>query len=119
MVLPRHYRDGIHAQRALREIFLQRGTRIDAALAADFINTLGVFPPGIFVRLSNGETGVVIQRGTARPSAPLVSCFRSPHGGTYVRPLHRDTAARPGFEIAEVLCRQPLPCPIPTLWQAA
>ncbi|MGD9603549.1 MAG: HD-GYP domain-containing protein [Gammaproteobacteria bacterium] len=119
MVLPRQYRDGIHVQRALREIFLQRGTHIDAALAADFINRLGVFPPGIFVRLHNGETGVVIERGRPRPSAPVVSCFRAPHGGTYVRPLHRNTAAGPGYSIAEVLRRQPLPCPIPVLWAAA
>jgi len=119
MVLPRHYRDGVHAQQALREIFLQRGMQIDAALAADFINTLGVFPPGIFVRLSNGETGVVIQRGTARASDPVVSCFRSPRGGTYMRPLHRDTASRAGFAIAEVLRRQPLPCSISGLWRAA
>jgi len=119
MVLPRQYRDGIHVQRALREIFLQRGTHIDAALAANFINRLGVFPPGIFVRLHNGETGVVIERGRPRPSAPLVSCFRAPHGGTYARPLHRNTAAGPGFSIAEVLRRQPLPCPIPRLWSAA
>jgi HD-GYP domain-containing protein (c-di-GMP phosphodiesterase class II) len=119
MVLPRHHRDGIHAQQALREIFLQRGAQIDAALAADFINELGVFPPGIFVRLDNGEIGVVLQRGAQRASQPLVSCFKSPQGSVYPRPVRRDTAEHTAFGIAEVLRRQPLPCSLQSLWKAA
>ncbi len=119
MVLPRHYRDGIHAQQALREIFLQRGAQIDASLAADFINELGVFPPGIFVRLDNGEIGVVLQRGRQRASQPLVSCFKSPQGSVYAHPVCRDTAERAAFGIAEVLRRQPLPCSLQSLWKAA
>ncbi len=119
MVLPRHYRDGIHAQQALREIFLQRGSQIDAALAADFINELGVFPPGIFVRLDNGEIGVVLQRGVQRASQPLVSCFKSPQGSVYPRPVRRDTAEHAAYGIAEVLRRQPLPCSLQSLWKAA
>lgn len=119
MVLPREYRDGIRAQEALREIFLQRGGAIDASLAGEFINVLGVFPPGVFVRLDNGEIGVVIARGNPRASDPVVSIFRSPQGRVYPRPLRRDTAALAPFQIAEVLRRQPLPFPIPQLWAAA
>lgn len=119
MVLPREYRDGIRAQEALREIFLQRGGAIDAALAGEFINVLGVFPPGVFVRLDNGEIGVVIARGHPRASDPVVSSFRSPHGHDYPRPLRRDTATLAPFQIAEVLRRQALPFPIPELWATA
>lgn len=115
MVLPRQYRDGIHAQHALREIFLLRGTQIDAALAADFIHLLGVYPPGIFVRLKSGELGVVVKRGGARGRGPVVSCFRAPHGGAYPQPLWRDTDERDTFAIEEVLPRQFLPCSIAAL----
>lgn len=115
MVLPRQYRDGVHAQNALREIFLLRGTHIDAGLAADFIRLLGVYPPGIFVRLKSGELGVVIKRGESKRRGPVIGCFRSAHGGAYAQPLWRDTS--PGAsEIDEVLPRQFLPCSIPALY---
>jgi HD-GYP domain-containing protein (c-di-GMP phosphodiesterase class II) len=115
MVLPRQYRDGVHAQNALRELFLLRGTHIDAELAADFIHLLGVYPPGIFVRMKSGELGVVIRRGEAKRRGPVIGCFRSAHGGAYTKPLSRDTS--PGaIEIDEVLPRQFLPCSVPALY---
>lgn len=118
MVLPRQYRDGLHAQRALREIFLQRGASVDAATAADFINELGVFPPGIFVRLQNGDIGVVVSRGARRAHEPLVRCFRSANGHAYSPNLDRDTAER-RFAIKDVLPRQHLTVNAETFLAAA
>ena len=119
MVLPREYRTGIRAQQAVRQIFLARGQHVDAALAADFIAEIGVFPPGAFVRLVNGETGVVVKRGLPRRESPVVSCFRSPRGAAYARPLRRDCARDPRFAIADVLGRERLCHPLPTLWAAS
>lgn len=119
MVLPREYRTGIHAQQAVRHLFLARGQQVDAALAADFIGEIGVFPPGAFVRLVNGETGVVVRRGSPRREWPVVSSFRSPRGGVYPRPLRRECAGNPRYGIAEVLGRERLPHPLATLWSAA
>ena len=119
MVLPREYRTGIRAQQAVRQIFLARGQAVDAGLAADFIGEIGVFPPGSFVRLANGETGVVVRRGAPRRESPLVSCIRSPRGGEYARPLRRDCACDPRYAIADVLGREPLSHPLPALWSAA
>lgn len=118
MVLPREYRTGIRAQQAVRRIFLARGQAVDAGLAADFISEIGVFPPGAFVRLANGETGVVVRRGAPRRESPLVSSIRSPRGGEYARPLRRDCAGDPRYAIADVLGREPLSHPLPTLWSA-
>lgn len=119
MVLPREYRTGIRAQQAVRRIFLARGQHVDAALAADFIGEIGVFPPGAFVRLVNGETGIVVRRGTPRRESPQVSCIRSPRGSEYVRPLWRDCALDPRFAIADVLGRETLSHALPALWTAA
>lgn len=118
MVLPREYRTGIRAQQAVRHLFVSRGRDVDAALAADFIGEIGVFPPGAFVRLVNGETGVVVRRGSPRRDCPVVSSFRSPRGGVYPRPLRRDAAKDPRFGIADVLGREPLAHPWPALWHA-
>ncbi|HMM77347.1 MAG TPA: HD domain-containing phosphohydrolase [Gammaproteobacteria bacterium] len=119
MVLPREYRTGIRAQQAVRHLFLARGQEVDAALAADFIGEIGVFPPGAFVRLVNGETGVVVRRGSPRRECPVVSSFRSPRGGVYPRPLRRDGAGNPRFGVADVLGRERLPHSPATLWAAA
>ena len=119
MVLPREYRTGIRAQQAVRRIFLARGQHVDAALAADFIGEIGVFPPGSFVRLVNGETGIVVRRGAPRRESPQVSCFRSPRGSEYVRPLRRDCALDPRFAIADVLGRESFSHPLPALWAAS
>lgn len=118
MVLPREYRTGIRAQQAVRRIFLARGQQVDAALAADFIGEIGVFPPGAFVRLVNGETGVIVRRGSPRRDCPVVSCFRSPRGERYPRPLCRDGALDPRFAVADVLGREHLSHPLPMLWAA-
>lgn len=115
MVLPREYRHGIRAQQAVRRIFLARGQQVDAALAADFIGEIGVFPPGACVRLVNGETGVVVRRGSPRREWPVVSSFLSPRGGIYPRPLHRDGACDPRHAVADVLGREPLPHSLPAL----
>ncbi len=116
MVLPRGYRDGVRAQDALRAIFLARGSQVDGGLAALFINELGVFPPGIFVRLANGETGVVVKRGTRGQNPLLVSCFQSPRGAPYHAPILRQASARGELEVCEVLPRQRLPASPAALW---
>lgn len=74
----------------LRALFLQRGRDFDETACLALIKELGVFPPGTFVRLVSGETGVVIQRG--ENLQPVVSALISPRGGAYARPLKRDCA---------------------------
>lgn len=116
MLLPRRYRDGLHAKKALREIFTQRGSQIDAALAAMFIKEIGVYPPGIFVRLANGETAVVVRRNPRHANKPIVSSLHSPLGRALERPIIRDTSETRSFEVQEVLPRQPVPFPLPVVW---
>jgi hypothetical protein len=89
MITPRIHHESILAKDALREIFLSRGKKVNEALALQFIKTVGVFPPGAFVRLSNGEIAVVIKRGKDG-TAPTVSSIVSPRGGRYARPFRRN-----------------------------
>jgi len=116
MVLPREYRDGFHAQRALREIFIQRGTLVNAELAQLFIKELGVYPPGVFVTMKNGERGIVIKRGTKAANAPVVSCFASARQEAYSAPIVRDTSAPGAQAIATVSARQVLNMPLEKIW---
>lgn len=89
MVSPRSYRDSMEAKDALRELFMQRSVQIDEQLATAFIKELGIYPPGSFVTLASGETGIVVQRAKDN-TAPTVLAVLSPRGGPYERPMPRD-----------------------------
>ena len=86
----RSTRSALAANRAGREIFMQDpGHPMNNAIVKEF----GVYPPGCFVRLACGETGVVIKRG---PSAntPIVASLTDRRGEPLAEPLRRDTAVR-------------------------
>jgi len=85
---PRATRDAIAADKAGRMMFMQEpGHPMISALVKEF----GVYPPGCFVRLISGETGMVVKRG-ATVMEPIVAVLTSPFGNSLAQPLRRDTA---------------------------
>lgn len=91
-------RDAQAADRAGREIFMQDpGHPVCAALVKEF----GVYPPGCFVELACGETGVVIARG-ATVMTPIVASMTNVYGHTLPEPLRRDTR-EPTYAIVGVV----------------
>lgn len=93
MITPRPYRTPIKHKDSLREIFIRRGSQFDEKLTLLFLNELGVYPPGVYVRLNNGELAVVIGR-TSDPKAPLVASVRKADGDLFLSPRRRNTALR-------------------------
>lgn len=84
---PRASRDPLPADRAGRELFMRDpGSAVTAALIKEF----GVYPPGCFVSLASGESGVVIKRG-ATVMTPLVAVLFDANGRPAVQPLRRNT----------------------------
>ena len=57
---------------ALRQMFRSEAARYDAQMLQLFIKTLGVYPPGTFVALSNGSVGMVVETNPADLLHPLV-----------------------------------------------
>jgi len=57
---------------ALRHIFRTESARYDAQMVQLFIKTLGVYPPGTFVALSNGTVGMVVETNPTDLLHPLV-----------------------------------------------
>jgi HD-GYP domain-containing protein (c-di-GMP phosphodiesterase class II) len=90
-VSARKYRKALSHAAALRDVFMVDGKAADPMLAAFFIKELGTYPPGIFVRLENGEVGVVTARGAA-PATPIVHALIGPRGAPLSFPIKRDTA---------------------------
>jgi hypothetical protein len=80
-------REAGSADRAGREIFMQDpGHPVCAALVKEF----GVYPPGCFVTLASGETGVVVKRG-ATVMTPIVAALTTRAGTPLPEPIRRDT----------------------------
>lgn len=103
MIKRRAYREPLLAKEALRDIFLQRAGRVDEHLTKIFVKELGIFPPGAFVRLKNGEIAVVTHRGK-NGSCPVAQTVVGPRGAPLTRPIRRDTSVDE-FSIKEIVQR--------------
>jgi hypothetical protein len=88
----RKSRPGSTATIAARDACLDASGLPDAT-GATMLRVLGLFPPGTFVRLANGEVGVVTRRG-AKAHTPLVACVRQSDRTPIATPIVRTTADR-------------------------
>ncbi len=87
-ISPRALRAPLFPQVAARQLYQdEKGSPIAGAL----IKSLGVYPPGDFVKLKNGETAVVVQRSAAS-HAPLVAVLLDGAGRAVHGAPRRDTA---------------------------
>lgn len=85
---PRASRQAITPDRVGRELFVR-----DAAnpMAHALIKEFGLYPPGSFVRLASGETGIVVKRGPTMLT-PVVAALTWRSGEPRAEPLRRDTS---------------------------
>ena len=86
---PRIARKAQAGAQAARAIFLDELKQQDEAGAA-LIKSVGLYPPGSFVRLASGEEGIVIKRGTSA-TEPLVAALIGKSGAPLTEPVPRDT----------------------------
>lgn len=88
----RKTRPGSTATVAARDACLDASGLPDAT-GATMLRVLGLYPPGSFVCLANGEIGVVVKRGE-KAHTPIVACVRRADGGVISQPMLRDTGSR-------------------------
>jgi HD-GYP domain-containing protein (c-di-GMP phosphodiesterase class II) len=88
----RHSRRATTPALAARDACLGRSGHPDS-IGATLLRVLGLYPPGTWVTLSNGETGIVIARG-AKAHTPIVAALRRADGGLLMQPTRRDTQLR-------------------------
>ena len=86
----RSYRTSVTASQAARDLLMEQGSSHDPWLATLLIQEVGVYPPGIFVKLSNGETGLVIRRGQTAV-APYVRVLLTERNQPVEDKIVRDT----------------------------
>ncbi|MBS1190459.1 MAG: phosphohydrolase [Rhodocyclaceae bacterium] len=90
LVSQRGDRKPLAPPQALRNLLIQEGHGPWVALAGTLVKVLGLFPPGTYVKLANGEIAVVHRHGSAA-NAPLVASITNSNGNPYMKPLRRDT----------------------------
>lgn len=99
-ISPRASRPGLSPQRAMRDLY-QELSRSTPALAAALVRRLGIYPPGSFVRLANGEQAVVVAVGI-QANQPLVVAVADAGGMALSKPMLRDSR-EPQLQIREAL----------------
>jgi hypothetical protein len=66
-------------------------------IGSALLKATGLYPPGTFVELANGETGIVVARGV-RADLPRVASLRNADGNVLVNPILRD-AVKSSFRV--------------------
>ena len=87
----RNYRRSMLPPAALDKLCAEAEKTVDAALAGEFIEHIGKFPPGTRVRLGSGEVGVVSRRASTA-GALTVHTLRTPEGKNLPQPEMRKTS---------------------------
>ena len=89
-VSARSYRKSLLPNAALRDMLSADRDTLDAPLASLLVRELGINPVGTFVKLLNGEIGVVTRKGL-NATTPHVQSLVGPRGARLDVPLRRDT----------------------------
>lgn len=89
-ISPRESRGSMPAQDLARQLYLGFGRTPDR-LGALFVKTIGFYPPGSYVRLVHGESGIVVRRGP-KANEPKVMVLTGRHGMPLGEPVLRDTS---------------------------
>jgi len=67
--------DALTPHEALSLMFAPLQSKFDPTLLKVFIRSMGVYPPGTIVQLSNGVVGMVLSVNTQRPLKPVVLVY--------------------------------------------
>lgn len=90
LLSPRQNRHGRDSVAAMWELLAPQGAAALDAIGAAMLATLGVCPPGAFVRLHDGRVAVVLRR-TERPAEPWVAPVLERDGRPIPQPQALDT----------------------------
>jgi HD-GYP domain-containing protein (c-di-GMP phosphodiesterase class II) len=99
---PRASRPAIAVNVAARELFM-KSDGANNPFAAAIIKEMGIFPPGSFVKLANGDTAVVLRPGETA-NTPHVHSLISSDGWVFPDTKERDTS-KTEFKIVSAVPR--------------
>jgi HD-GYP domain-containing protein (c-di-GMP phosphodiesterase class II) len=106
MTSRRAYSDARLQDESMEVLAKNSGSAFDPVLVRLFVQMLGVYPPRSVVRLSTGETGIVLRPGQADLLRPHVRVFADA-AGTIVEPYDVDLTSIGGTGPAIEACIDP------------
>lgn len=96
----RSYRKPILPHIAMSMIKEQAEDKLDGEMIKVFERTIAIYPIGISVRLSDGQTGVVVDLNGNYPDRPIVRVLQDPRG-QHIVPFEIDLSKRQDLQIEE------------------
>lgn len=98
-ISPRAYRSAKAPNLAAKEMVQRKNA--NPHFVATIVKEIGVYPPGSYVKLANGETAIVARRGK-QAHTPIVYSLSNGAGLPLGEPIMRDTSS-PLFAIASIV----------------
>lgn len=99
MISPRKSRAGRSAIDSVRAIVGQQADQRDEVGQA-LVQSIGLCPPGTFVKLDNGDTAIVLRRSD-KANQPLVASLLGRGGSPHAKPgLHQTASGKPRVQFA-------------------
>lgn len=89
MTTSRIYKKAMLPHQAVEALYVGSGTLYEQKQLELFRDRVAIYPLGLTVRLSNGETGVVVKIDPSTPHRPVVRVLAGPEGEA-VAPFERD-----------------------------
>jgi len=98
-ISPRAYRAAKAPNVAAKEMVQKKNA--NPHFVATIVKEIGVYPPGSYVKLANGETAIVTKRGK-QAHTPIVFSLSNGAGMPLMEPIMRDTSS-PLFAISSIV----------------
>jgi HD-GYP domain-containing protein (c-di-GMP phosphodiesterase class II) len=96
MTQPRPYRSTyLQSHAALNELYSQRGKVFGEIIVEQFVQCIGIYPPGTIVELNSNEVGIVIQQHTVRRLQPQIMIVLDAQHIPYKAPIMLDLLTNP------------------------
>ena len=100
MISPRKSRPGRSATDSVRALVGKEVSQQRDEVGYTLVRSVGICPPGTFVRLDNGDIAIVLRRSD-KPNLPLVASLLDQHGQALSEPrLHRTSEGKPRIQSA-------------------
>lgn len=103
-ISPRMHRKPMTGTQAERMIFTDAEMACDNPFIPTLIKEIGVYPPGTFVRLLNGEIAIVHKRSGSIKTPQVLSLINA-KGEPLIEPIRRDTS-RDGYTVSNDVPRE-------------
>lgn len=103
-IAPRATREPMPVTAAMQASYYDETRAVDE-IGTAIVKTLGIYPPGTWVRLASGEIGIVVRRG-ASAATPRVVVLINSAGIATGEPISRDTSQNAWKIISPILHKE-------------